>query len=155
MSVAALLLWHPAPEWRSSGAGGPEPWASSSPPRAPLAECLLSLPRTIRGILPRNVRILDTSRQFIKLINVASVRHSRQNVKPMNKQIGTIFASLISLTKFSQQWMKGSLIYLHETFLRELRAKFNLIEIWTLLSEFCIQSGLSAWGGSQYEPQIF
>ena len=39
MSVAMLLRRHRAPEWRSSSASGPEPWASSSPHRAPLASC--------------------------------------------------------------------------------------------------------------------
>ena len=44
MSVAMLLRRHRAPEWRSSSASGPEPWASSSPHRAPLASCLFREP---------------------------------------------------------------------------------------------------------------
>ena len=43
MSVAMLLRRHRAPEWRSSSASGPEPWASSSPHRAPLS-CLFREP---------------------------------------------------------------------------------------------------------------
>ena len=47
----------------------------------------------------------------------------------MNKQIGTIFVSFSFINKMFMEMNMGPLIYLRETFLSELPATFNLIEI--------------------------
>ena len=51
----------------------------------PRPASLLSLPRTIRGILPRNVRILDTSLRLIK-INKCSISQTFSTKCQTNEQ---------------------------------------------------------------------